>query len=214
MRLRIRVAAQTTVTRLRWLTTVTRLRWLPTVNAQNGMPGRLPEPTATAAAAPAHALCAAAATRGSARSSAAAASLPLLCATSSGVLPPCSRGEGRGAVRRVPEPPLRAPHSFCLCQRVHPRGREEEGDDGGAAIECRPMQRGLAALQGRVRRGREDGGRGREGGRRGREGTRPGGRRGGAAGEHRGPQEAIHTAGAPGRKYSTAPQLSGLWPIA
>ena len=129
---------------------------------------------------------AAAATRGSARSSAAAAPLPNLCASSSGVLPACSRGEGRGAGRRAPETPLRAPHPV-LSQGVHPRGREEEGDDGGVAIASRRMQRGVASLQGRGKSGREEGGRDVRGDAGGR-GTRPGGRRGGAAGESRGPQ--------------------------
>ena len=118
----------------------------------------LPATPATAAAAPAQRLRTAAATRGSARSSAAAASLPLLCATSSGVAPYCSRGEGRGAGRRAPEPPLRAPHA-CFSQGVHPRGREEEGDDGGVANKSRPMQRGPSILQGRLRRGQEERGR-------------------------------------------------------
>ena len=95
----------------------------------------------------------AAATRGSARSSAAAALCPLLCAQSSGVSPSCRRGEGREAGRRAPEPPLRVPHP-SLSQRVHPRGREEKGDDGGVASLSRRMQRGGAILQGRGRRGR------------------------------------------------------------
>ena len=85
--------------------------------------GWLPATPAAVTASKAHALPTAVATRGSARSSAAAASSPLLCATSSGVKPPCSRGEGRGAGRRAPEPSLCAPHPI-LSQGVHPRGRE------------------------------------------------------------------------------------------
>ena len=141
--------------------------------------GWQPATPAVAATAPAHALRAAAATRGSARSSLAAASFPFLCAKSSGVEPSCSRGEGRGADRRAPEPPLRAPHHAILCQRVHPRGREEEGDDGGVVIHSRHMQRGPASLQGRRRRGREKGGGDVRGGGAGGRGTRPGRRRGG-----------------------------------
>ena len=49
---------------------------------------------------------------------------------------------------RAPEPPLRAPHPI-LGQRVHPLGREEEGDAGFVAIVSRRMQRGPARLQGR-----------------------------------------------------------------
>ena len=90
--------------------------------------------------------------------------------------------EGRkesGAGRRVIEPPLRDPHHI-LGQRVHPRGREEEGDDGGVVIVSRLMQRGPARLQGRGRRGGRDV-RGR--------GTRAGEMQGGAAGGRRVPQE-------------------------
>ena len=161
----------------------------------------LPATPATAAAAPAQRLRTAAATRGSARSSAAAASLPLLCATSSGVAPYCSRGEGRGAGRRAPEPPLRAPHPEC--QRVHPRGREEEGDDGVTAFVSRPMQRGRAILQGRRRRGRE------EGGGKVRGGAQGGGRRAqGATGG------ALWIAGAPARPPTIGPNPRRLSPIA
>ena len=56
--------------------------------------GWLPATPAAVTAAPAQALRAAAATRGSASSSAAASSFPWFCATSSGVLPYCNRGEG------------------------------------------------------------------------------------------------------------------------
>ena len=107
-----------------------------------------PATPATAAGGPAHALPAAAATRGSARSSAAAASLRFLCAKFSGVLPHCNRGEGRGAARRAPEPPLRAPHPI-ISQGVQHRDFEEEDDDGGVVIGSRPMQRGPTILQGR-----------------------------------------------------------------
>ena len=112
---------------------------------------------ATAAAAPAHAMPTAALTRGSARISAAAAAFPHICALPSGVLPACSRGEGRGAGRRATETPMFAPYHI-LSQRIHPRGRKEEGDDGGVATGSRPMQRSRANLQGRGRRGREEGG--------------------------------------------------------
>ena len=53
---------------------------------------------------------------------------------------------------RDPEPPLHIPHSFCLCQGVHSRGREEEGDNRGAVTHSRHMQSGPAILQGRGRR--------------------------------------------------------------
>ena len=98
-----------------------------------------------------------AATRGSARSSAAAAAFPFLSAECSGVSPRCSRGEGCGAGRRAPEPHLRAPYPIFQ-GGIHPRGREEEGDDGGVAIASRPMQRGRAILQGRGRKDRWRGG--------------------------------------------------------
>ena len=153
--------------------------------------GWRPATPAAVAASTAQRLPAAAATRGSARSSAAAAPLPNLCASSSGVLPACSRGEGRGAGRRAPEPPLRAPHPV-LCQRVHPRGREEEGDDGGVAFRSRLMQRGVAILQGRGWRRREEGGGEVRGGRRG-AGNAARGEAGKAAGERRGPQRGTLT---------------------
>ena len=47
---------------------------------------------------------------------------------------------------RAVELPLRAPY-YALRQRVDPRGREEEGDNGGVAIHRRRMQRGVATLQ-------------------------------------------------------------------
>ena len=106
---------------------------------------------AVAATARAHALPAAAATRGSACSSAAAAASPFLSAQSSGVLPNCSREEGRGAGRRAIEPPHQVPHPI-LRQRVHPRGRKEEGDNGNMTIDYSQMQRGVASLQGPGRR--------------------------------------------------------------
>ena len=62
--------------------------------------GWLPATPATAAHA-SRAAASAAATRGSASSSAAAAACPWLCAKSSGVMPLCSRGDGRGAGRKA-----------------------------------------------------------------------------------------------------------------
>ena len=67
-----------------------------------------------------------------------------------------TEGKGRGAGRRAPEPPLRAPNPI-LQGGIHPRGREEEGDDRGVASVSRQMQRGVAILQGRGRRGRGEG---------------------------------------------------------
>ena len=53
---------------------------------------------------------------------------------------------------------LCAPHP-CLCQGVHPRGREEEGDDGGEAHVSCHMQKGHATLQQRGWAwGRQEGG--------------------------------------------------------
>ena len=155
---------------------------LPVANAAPLL-GWLPATPAAMAASTAQRLPAAAATRGSARSSAAAASYPFVCAKSSGVKAPCSRGEGRGADRRAAEPPLRAPHP-ALRHRVHPWGCEEEGDDVDMIIASCPMQRGSANLQGRGRRGREEGGgevRGDAGGR-GAHGRRGGGRQTSARG--------------------------------
>ena len=64
----------------------------------------------------------AAATRGSARRSAAASVSPYpAIALSSGVSPACSRMQGCGAGSKVTESPLRAPH-VVLCKRVDPRG--------------------------------------------------------------------------------------------
>ena len=47
--------------------------------------------------------------------------------------------------------------AYLILQRgVDPRGRKEEGDDGGMATVRRHMQRGVATLQGQGRRGREE----------------------------------------------------------
>ena len=80
----------------------TRGLWKAAGRQANAVPllGWLPVTTAAAG----HALDAAvsaAATRGSARSSAAAAAFPFLCAKSRGVEPYCSRGKGRGAGRQA-----------------------------------------------------------------------------------------------------------------
>ena len=138
-----------------------------------------------------------AATRGSARSSAAAAAFPFLTAESSGVSPRCSRGEGRGAGRRAPEPHLRAPYPIFQ-GGITTRGRKEEGDDGGVAIKSRLMQRGAATLQGRGRRDRWRGGaiRGMSGG--------------GDAVTQGASGGTTRTAGAQARPPTTAPQPRGL----
>ena len=183
-------------------------------NTQSSAPSLPATPAAAAHALPAAATRSAAATRGSARSSAvaAAASFPLFCAQSSGVQPSCSRGEGRGAGRRAPEPPLRPPYHIH-CQGVHPRGREEGGDDGGVTFPSRLMQRSPASLQGRGRRRREEGGGKRGGAQGGGDAARgdAGGGRDASAGGLRG---ALWTSGAPARPPSTGPNPRGLSPIA
>ena len=57
-------------------------------------------------------------------------------------------GRGMWQAGGPPEPPLRAPHHI-LQGGIHPRGREEEGDDGGSVVDSCPMQRGEVSLQGR-----------------------------------------------------------------
>ena len=89
--------------------------------------------------------------------------------------PSLPEAEGKGAGQ--PGGPLSrlcAPHPEC--QRVHPRGCEEEGDDGGVAIVSRHMQAGRAPLQVPERR-RRGKGRGREEDLRGREDRTGGGRK-------------------------------------
>ena len=80
-----------------------------------------------------------------------------------GVRSLCSRME-RGAGRQARPLPLLGSCQLILRQRIHTRGREEEGDDGGVAMQCRHMQRGHTNLQwrGRGRRGRDVRSRGNE----------------------------------------------------
>ena len=138
---------------------------------------------------------------------------PFLCSAPSPAESSHPTAEGRG-VGQAGGPLSRLCATHIECQRVHPRGREEEGDDGGVATVSRHMQRGRAILQGRRRRGREEGGGDVRGGGAGGRGTRPGVGRGGrqaSAGGHRG---AIWTTGAPARPPSTGPNPRGLSPIA
>ena len=51
------------------------------------------------------------------------------------------------------ESPLRAPHKRVYGERVHPRGREEEGDHGGVTHASCDVQRRLVPLHGGRTRG-------------------------------------------------------------